>query len=135
MYSNNWNIIEIGGVNRVMDILFKTQSLFIRSRIEGSEKLHRVLANIACLLGDRILRMGTGVFVGRTVARYLGSENFVVLNYAISLIGIYAVFCSLDLDGIVTRELIGQPERHGYILTTTLCFVFPIAGSFPTLPI
>lgn len=81
----------------------------------------RILSNIAWLSGDRILRMGVGVFVGSIVARYLGSENFGMLSYSIALVGICAVFSSLGLDSIVIRELTRQGERHGPILATTLC--------------
>ena len=46
----------------------------------------KYFANTSWLLGERILRMLTSLFVGIYVARYLGPERFGLLSYALSFV-------------------------------------------------
>jgi len=43
----------------------------------------KYFANTSWLLGERILRMLTSLFVGIYVARYLGPERFGLLSYTL----------------------------------------------------
>ena len=47
--------------------------------------LRQVISNIAWLFTDQILQMGLGLVVGLWVARYLGPEQYGLLNYALAL--------------------------------------------------
>lgn len=93
---------------------------FIRKRLEGRENLQVILYNTSWLFADKIIRMGVGLFVGVWVARYLGPEQFGILNYVISLVALLSFFATLGLDRIVIRELINYPEKKQDILGSTL---------------
>jgi len=71
------------------------------------------------LFFDKILRMGIGVIVGVLVARYLGPKLFGLLNYAQSLVALFAPVASLGLDNIVVRNIIREPKSILDILGTT----------------
>lgn len=51
--------------------------------------------NIGWLVIDRIIRMGVGLLVGVWLARYLGSDQFGQLNYAIAFVGPFGAIGSL----------------------------------------
>jgi len=72
----------------------------------------RYFRNTSWLMGERILRMGVGLFVGIWVARYLGPEQFGLLSYAQSFVFLFTAIATLGLDGIVVRELVTVRVRR-----------------------
>jgi PST family polysaccharide transporter len=82
--------------------------------------LRRILGNMGWLMLDRVVRMGMGLFVGVWVARYLGPDQFGVLNFAVAIVAIFGTMAGLGLDGIVVRELLHKPADAPEILGTTL---------------
>jgi O-antigen/teichoic acid export membrane protein len=89
--------------------------------------------NTSWLMGERILRMGVGLFVGVWVARYLGPEQFGLLSYAQSLVFLFTAIATLGLDGIVVRELVKYPEKRSILLGTA--FGLKLSGAILILPI
>jgi len=97
----------------------------------------RYFKNTSWLLGERILRMGVGLFVGIWIARYLGPEQFGFLAYAISLVSLFAIVGHAGLSGLVVRELVKYPEVKdetmgssfflkggGYLIAILLLLIF-----------
>lgn len=84
----------------------------------ATSRFQKVGANVSWLIGIRIFRMLVGVIVLGSVGRYLGPEQFGVLNYAIALTAIFGVFATLGMDGIVIREMVSRPEQTPQILGT-----------------
>lgn len=64
--------------------------------------------------------MVMGVFVGIWVARYLGPEDYGVLSYSLSFVGIFAAFSRLGLDNIVVRDLVERGASKNKILGSSL---------------
>lgn len=94
-------------------------------------RLHKVGANVSWLIGIRIFRMLVGVVVLGAVGRYLGPEQFGVLNYAIALTGMFTVFATLGMDGIIIRELVSRPNDTAQVLGTA--FFLRLAGAVPAM--
>lgn len=78
----------------------------------------RLLKNASWLLGEKVMRAGIVLVVGIWMARYLGSEQFGVFNYALSFVALFSIVASLGLDGVVIRELVDKPEHKNTILGT-----------------
>ena len=78
----------------------------------------RYFVNTSWLIGHRVLSMVVALFVGVYVARYLGPEQFGLLSYAISFVGLFTALATLGLDGIMVRELVKTPERRDKLLGT-----------------
>lgn len=87
----------------------------------------RVTGNIAWLVGGHVFRMVVGLVVLGTVARYLGPDEFGILNYAIGLAVIFTSIATLGMEGIVIREMVKMPESVNTILGTS--FVMRVVGS------
>ena len=83
-----------------------------------SPDLYKLLTNMSWLMGDNILRMGVGLIVGVWVARYLGPTQFGLLNYAMSIVGLFSVIAKAGLDEIVVRDLVREPTSKHEILGT-----------------
>ena len=91
--------------------------------------LSKVLNNIAWQIGDKLLRMGVGLFVGVWVARYLGPEQFGKWNYAIAFSAIFGAMAGLGLDSLVVRELVRcKGENEDEIVGTTFYMRLAAAG-------
>jgi O-antigen/teichoic acid export membrane protein len=84
----------------------------------------RYFANTSWLFGEKILRMIVGLFVGIWVARYLGPEQFGLLSYAQSFVGLFTAIATLGLDGIVVRELVKDPSRRDELIGTAFWLKF-----------
>jgi PST family polysaccharide transporter len=113
-------------------------SVYLRGAREGSGKaliadrfritgtLRDIAANAGWLFGLRIVRMLFALFVMAWVARYLGTEDFGVLQYAAAFVGLFGPLAILGLEGIVVRDLVREPGARDEIMGTTL--VMRLAG-------
>ncbi len=83
--------------------------------------------NISWLFFDKIIRILGGLFVGIWVARYLGPNDFGILNYSLAYTALFILFGTLGLDQIVVRELAKFPGETNKLLGTA--FVLKLAGA------
>jgi len=79
----------------------------------------KVLSNTWWLFADRVLRLVFGLTVGIWVARYLGPQQFGLLNYLTAVVAMFASIVPLGLDTIVVRELVQDSADAGDVLGTT----------------
>ncbi len=99
----------------------------LRARFENRPNLQKALANTGWLLGDKVLRMGVGLLVGVWIARYLGPEQYGLLNYVTAIVTIFGAVATLGLNGIVVRDLVKEPENTFNTLGTA--FVLQLIGA------
>lgn len=67
--------------------------------------LGNVVKNSIWLLLDKFIRLFGGLLVGAWIARYLGPEDYGLMNFAISFSTIFISFSMLGIDNLVVREL------------------------------
>lgn len=103
---------------------------FVRTKVEGRQYLQNVINNTGWLFADNILRMGVGLLVGVWVARYLGPEQYGLLNYALAFMALFSPVASLGLDGIVIRNIVRDPSSKNETLGTA--FMLKLIGGFVT---
>jgi O-antigen/teichoic acid export membrane protein len=70
----------------------------------------RYFGNTSWLMLDKVLRLGTNLFVGLWVARYLGPDQFGILSYAVSVVALVAALSTFGLQGIVVKEMLRSPN-------------------------
>jgi len=92
---------------------------FVYRRIAHRPNLVKIVDNIGWLFFDKILRMGMGLLVGVWVARYLGPEQFGLLNFATAFIGLFGAIAGLGLENVVVRDIVRDPESARLTLGTT----------------
>jgi O-antigen/teichoic acid export membrane protein len=92
----------------------------------------RYAANTSWMMGEKILRMSVGLFVGIWVARYLGPVQFGLLSYAQSFVFLFTAIATLGLDSIIVRELVKDESRRDELLGTA--FGLKLIGALLILP-
>lgn len=99
----------------------------LRQRLEGRHLLQKILGNSGWLVADKIVRMGVALIVTVWIARYLGPKYFGLLSYALAIVGLFAAFSSMGLQGIVIRDLVRRPDEQKTILASA--FLLRLAGA------
>jgi O-antigen/teichoic acid export membrane protein len=103
----------------------------IRVKVDGKAYLQNVLSNTGWQFADSILRMLVGLSVGVWLARYLGPEQFGLLNYAMAFGVIFSALATLGLDDIVIRNIVRDPASKDETLGTAFCLkLFGGAAAF-----
>jgi PST family polysaccharide transporter len=90
--------------------------------------LRKAIESISWLMVDRVVRLGMGLFVGVWVARYLGPTRYGSLNFAVALVSLFTSANTLGMDGIIVREVVGNPASTYEILGTA--FTLRSVGGF-----
>jgi PST family polysaccharide transporter len=92
-----------------------------------SPNLRKVLSNMSWLLAERVLRVSVGFFIVAWMARYLGTANFGLLNYASAFLVIFNTIASLGLNQIVVRDFVNEPDKRYEIAGTA--FILRLIGA------
>lgn len=92
----------------------------LREKVKNRPNLLLALSNTGWLFADKVVRLGVGLLVGVWIARYLGPEQFGLLNYAVALVALFGAVASAGLNGIVVRDLINQPATANETLGSSL---------------
>ncbi len=69
-----------------------------------------------------------GLLVGVWIARYLGPEQFGLMNYALAFVALFAAVANLGLNSIVVRDLVQDPANANTSMGTS--FVLSVLGGF-----
>lgn len=80
----------------------------------------KIVVNVLWATMGKVVNMLGALFVGILVARYLGPEQYGLMNYVISYVMIFTVVSSFGLDNIEIRELAKAPDERDQIMGT--CF-------------
>lgn len=78
----------------------------------------KVVSNLVWAVGGKIVTLVGNLLVGIFVARYLGPEQYGLMNYVISYVALFQIFATFGLDSIEIREESKTPERKDAIIGT-----------------
>lgn len=91
----------------------------IKDKIMENPFAAKFLSNTGWLVFDKIFHMALSLWVTREMARYLGVENYGILNYGLAFVEIFTIVCKLGIDGILVNEIIRKKDQAGELLGTT----------------
>lgn len=83
-------------------------------------EMRRIVGNVGLLFAERFLTLLINFAVGIYTIRYLGSTDFGILSYSISLVVLFGSVATLGLRGIVVRDLVREESATDEILGTML---------------
>ena len=69
-----------------------------------SETKQKVVRNLFWAVTGKVVTLLGSLLVGIFVARYLGAEQYGLMNYVVSFVALFQVFASFGLDNIEIRE-------------------------------
>lgn len=81
---------------------------------------NKVFVNMRWLVSGRILQMAIALVINMITARYLGVNNYGIINYVASYISFFTPICSLGLESIIIKELVDKPNRQGETIGTAM---------------
>lgn len=76
--------------------------------------------NSMWMICGKIAQMILTLIIGSISARYLGPDNYGLINYGASYTALFAPIISLGLYGIIVNEIVKEPKNDGVILGTTI---------------
>lgn len=101
----------------------------------------RFVSNASWQMAQQIYSMILSLIIGSISARYLGPNNYGLLNYGESLISLMATLTGLGLDEVIMNELVMKKDKTGTLIGTALVMrllasivgVFAVAAIIITL--
>ena len=107
-------------------------SLFdkIAARFNVSETKLKVFRNLYWAVVGKVVTLLGSLLVGIMVARYLGPEQYGLMNYVISYVALFQVLASFGLDSIEIREESKANDKKDVIIGTafTLKCIFALVA-------
>ncbi len=91
-------------------------------KIKIKLKGNKFFSNTAWMVGGQIFNMGLTLIVGMLTARYLGPENYGIINYTASYVSFFTTLCQLGFTSTAVKELLDNPDKQGEVLGTTIFF-------------
>ena len=93
----------------------------IIERLKLSPAKEKVVKNLFWAVTGKITTLLGGLLVGIFVARYLGPEQYGLMNYVFSYVMLFQVLASFGLDNIEIREEAKSPEKRDELIGTAFC--------------
>jgi len=79
----------------------------------------KAVQNIYWAVLGKVVNTFGALVVAIFVARYLGPEQYGLMNYVISYVLLFTIIATFGLDNIIIRELSKNPDNKGLILGTS----------------
>lgn len=79
-----------------------------------------IIENTKWIIGCKIVQSLLQLVVGMLSARYLGPSNYGLISYAASVVAFAVPVMQLGLRSTLVQEFVGNPDREGEILGTSL---------------
>ena len=83
-------------------------------------KINRVAKNAGWIIGGKLVNKLLAFLVGILTARYLGPDNYGLLNYAAAYTSFFASICTLGINSVIVKDFVDHPEQAGNAIGTTI---------------
>ncbi|WHX60507.1 flippase [Peribacillus frigoritolerans] len=93
-------------------------------KIQKNNMKNQFTRNTIWLILEKVFQLTLGLFVGIWTARYLGPENFGVLNFGASFITFFTVICSLGLENVIIKYFVDHRKQNNVILFSAIAIRF-----------
>lgn len=93
----------------------------LSGHIHLSKTKEAIMQNLFWAVLGKIVNLLGGLLVGIIVARYLGPEQYGLMNYVISYIFLFQTFALFGLDSIEIREEARGEKQYQTIIGTAFC--------------
>ncbi len=81
---------------------------------------NKIVANAGWLIAGRIIHMLLTFFIGLMTARYLGPDNYGLINYAAAYVTFFVSLCNLGINSVIVKNFVDYPDEAGETVGTTL---------------
>lgn len=77
---------------------------------------NQIVSNTLWIVSERVFQLLISLVLNLITVRYLGPNNYGLINYVGSYIAFFTSICTLGLEGIIIKELLENPLEEGRIL-------------------
>lgn len=91
----------------------------IKGLLKGEE-----VKNAGWLIGGKIFQMLLSLLVSILTARYLGPDNFGLINYGNTYVAFFTAICNLGINSVIIKEFIDHKDEQGEAIGTALLMRF-----------
>lgn len=98
-----------------------------KTKMKLSDNAIKITKNVGWAVAGKTVSLLGGLLVGIFVARYLGPEQYGLMNYVISYVCIFQVLATFGLDSIQIREESRRPEERDVIIGTAFTIKIVLA--------
>jgi O-antigen/teichoic acid export membrane protein len=88
-----------------------------------------ITSNIVWSVASKAVSMIAALLVGIYVARYLGPEQYGLMNYVVSFVGMFLMLATFGFENIEIREEAAHPERRDAIIGTTFALRLALSAA------
>lgn len=81
---------------------------------------NKIIKNVSWLIGGKLANTLLAFVVGVFAARYLGPNNYGLINYAAAYATFFASLCTLGINSVIVKNFVDHPEQEGETIGTTL---------------
>lgn len=81
---------------------------------------NRFINNTGWIVGGKIFQMLISLIITSITARYLGPNNYGLINYTNAFISFFTSICTLGLNGIIVKEFVTHRDKEGEIIGTAI---------------
>lgn len=81
---------------------------------------NKEIQNASWLIFGKIIQMIVSLIVGVITTRYLGPQNYGLINYGNAYVVFFSALCTLGLNSVIVKEFVDHPDEQGEILGSTL---------------
>lgn len=76
--------------------------------------------NASWLITGKVFQMVLSFIVSIIVARYLGPNNYGVINYSTAFVSFFTSLCTLGINSVIIKDFVTKPDEQGKAIGTTL---------------
>lgn len=81
---------------------------------------NKVFKNASWIIGCKLVQAVLNIFISSLTARFLGTANFGVINYAASIVAFFVPIMQLGINSVVVQEYVNNEEEEGKIIGTSV---------------
>lgn len=87
-------------------------------------ELKKIFGNSLWQIGEKILTMLVTVIATSLIARYLGPQDYGVVNYIISVVSLFTAFSTFGMQEITIKDFVNEEDSKEHILGTSFVIRF-----------
>lgn len=80
---------------------------------------NKEIKNAGWLIGGKILQMLVSFIISLFTARYLGPDNYGLINYGAAYVAFFTSLCTLGINSVIIKDFVDNPQEEGVALGTT----------------
>lgn len=82
--------------------------------------LNMEVKNASWIIGGKILQLFISLIVNILTARYLGPDNYGLINYGAAYVAFFSSLCTLGINSIIIKDFLDYPSEQGKTLGTAI---------------